>query len=197
MFRKLCVAAMAVLLLGGGLFAQARNKKAQAYLKTLAKARYTLAEGIIRAQMKVPGRVLAAKTEVERKKKGTEITYKVYILRKGRIYKVEVDGVTGKVKEVQKKGSLFREEKEEKEEKTERRGKKEREERGEEEEEEENERAEHRGKRRRKERAEEEEEEENEHAEHRGKKEREERGEEEEEENERAEHKRKRRRRKL
>ena len=147
MFRKLCVAAMAVLLLGGGLFAQARNKKAQAYLKTLARARYTLAEGIIRAQMKVPGRVLAAKTEVERKKKGTEITYKVYILRKGRIYKVEVDGITGKVKEVEKKGFLFREEKEEKEEKAERRGKKEREERGGEEEEE-NERAEHRGKRR-------------------------------------------------
>ncbi len=220
MFRNLLIAAAASLLLGGGIFAQEREVRAEVFFKGLSKARYSLAEGVMRAQMKVPGRALGAKVNVEKEKKGIEVTYEVYILRKGKLFKVEVDGITGKVKEVKAKGKLFQkngeeegkeiehkgkrkdkeeageEEENEEGERAEHKGKREREERGEEEEEK-NERVEHRGKRRHKEKTEQEEEEENERAEHKGKKEREERAEEEEEGNERAEHKRKRRRRRL
>lgn len=147
MFRNLLIGAMAALLLGAGAFSQERGEKPEMFLKGISKARYTLAEGVMRAQVKVPGRVLAAKVDVEKGKKGIEVTYEVYILRKGKIYKVEVDGISGKIKEIKKKGKLFGEEKEEKGKEAEHRGKRRSKERGErEEEEEENERAEHRGK---------------------------------------------------
>ncbi len=161
MFRNLLITASAALLLGGGIFAQEGNERAEVFLEGLSRARYTLAEGIIRAQMKVPGRVLGAKVDVEREKRKVEVTYKVYILRKGRIYKVEVDGISGKVEEVKAGGKFLREKKEEKGEKAGRKSRRRRRERGEREEEEENERAEHKGKNREKEEAEEEEE--NEH----------------------------------
>ena len=106
-------------------------------LKALEKARYTLVEGVLRALRAVPGTVVKAEAEVEKEEGKLNVTYEVLVLRKGRLFLVEVNGNTGKVEKTRKLGEAREEAGEEEEgekgEEEEERGKGEREEAEEEE----------------------------------------------------------------
>lgn len=106
------VTSLLVLWLGAApVCAQKKNPR----LKALEKARYTLVEGVLRALRAVPGTVVEAEAEVEKEDEGYEVSYKVIILRGGRLYLVEVSGETGKVEKTRKLGKPRAEEHEEEE----------------------------------------------------------------------------------
>ena len=116
MIKRLLIVGAAILIAITSAIPQEKKEKAEVLLKGLSKAKISLVEGIILARAKIPGKVLAAEVEVEKEKSGIELTYEVIILWKNRIFKVEVDGIKGKIKEVETKGKLFKEREEEEEE---------------------------------------------------------------------------------
>ncbi len=98
MRSRTILALSSLLFLGlGGVPGTAQEKNPR--LKALEKARYTLVEGVLRAVKAVPGTVVKAEAEVERKGKGYKVVYRVLLLREGKPFLVEVNGNTGKVEE--------------------------------------------------------------------------------------------------
>ncbi|HHI69217.1 MAG TPA: hypothetical protein ENJ97_07855 [Planctomycetes bacterium] len=131
MRARFIVVLSTLLLMGAGSVPGAAQEK-NPRLKALEQARYTLVEGVLRAVRALPGTVIKAEAEVEKKKGGGyKVVYQVFLMKEGKVFLVEVNGNTGKVEE---KRELKRRREKGREEEERERG--EREEKGEEEEEE-------------------------------------------------------------